>query len=671
MYELFLDDIILDAQSEKPVYRVLSKKLVDGKIELFSFRSSKKQFIDFSEIYDGIAENNFQIKRLKEENLNVPNVLKNDFSVKERYSDDELMKISLYQNILIKVKELMKSNGLSANKAIEMVIEEHRKLNKEAVYSLAKSTIYRIKKNADRGLPVLSGNLAKGNRNRKKPEYVESLVSKFINDYFIQPNSNYSLRTAINAINHELHKIYNGEQKISDKYFKSVLRGISPNYELLRLNPNERPNSGSIGTMRINVTSPLERIEMDTLHLPFYAQTEHGVVTDINIVLAIDCYLSSIVGWCIVLGKSNSTHTLKCIEMCMYPEVRQAALKRLGITADNQIYGAPRQLVWDNGPEFKTERLSKLPGIGLPTTSTESNAGSKKPFIERFNRSLKEGIEALPGTTRFNGVDGVRDPIECGDHLPSVEELEGWVVRFMFEKYPTQPLKRFTRTEEGLFYNSKDHVSYTPHERCKQIVEGKIFCLPFPVPREKWRSIEYESEVKTLSRTTGISHQGFHYKGEELASLVRRVGDKAKVTVRINPDDFRYVWVILADNESFRLSEEFLTPATPAFSFNQAKKEKPKLKAYATPESARFNDDYYEVAANPKRSAKPAKKGSRAQSKSAIQKAKEDAAIEKLAQPVPSAPGVSENLKPVDYKSDRRAGRTFAPVKITIKETAK
>lgn len=673
MYDLLNGDVIIDNESQKQIFKVISKVLYDGKIELFSSQQSSKIFFDYSEIYQNIAFNRWSIKRLNENFKQVRRKNLNDMSLVERYSTEEMEKLNFYQNILIEIESIMNKNGCSFNKALEYYLKDSNSSGLIGKLPPSKSTIYRVKVNKDKGRPLLSGNISKGNRNAKVNEKVRLLTDQFINEYFIQPHSPFDKKDAIEYINHEL-KISLGEKfKITRKYFKSRLMEICPNYKTARLLPKERPNARSIATKRIIVAAPFERVELDCISLPFRIQSPYGVVSVITLMIALECFTSSVVGWQIVLGTADSTHTLKCLNMAMNPQSRKKELNRLGIIADNGIYGAPRRVVWDNGPEFKGERLAKLPGVGIATESTQSHTGAQKPFIERFNRTLKEAIGTLPGTTRLNGKDGQRDPVALEERLMTLDELEQWVVRFMFELYPTRPLERFSRNVGGAFVDEKTNFGTTPRERCMAVLEGRTGFLPLPVPVESWRSIEFETVTKKLSKSTGITHETFHYKHKSMVQIINQFGPSVEVTVRVNPDDFRHVFVELPTGESYTFSEEYLQQDTPVMSFRQAKqlkKENAKRVPISTPEAEAFSADLHHTVMNRKASAKPqAKKSVKSESKAAIDMSRAEDAISKIADGVALPPGFSQNLNPTNYIEDRPKSMTFEPVPTVKKDS--
>ena len=196
---------------------------------------------------------------------------------------------------------------------------------------------------------------------------------------------------------------------------------------------------------RIVATFPFERVEQDAVHLPFAVITPHGPASNIYLIHAIDCCTGMVVGWYLMVGAPSESDGLKCVESILFS--KESKLKALGLCYDFDIYGTPHKLIFDNGPEARGERMTKLRCLNIDPMHCKSRHAHGKPFIERLNRSLKEALQTLPGCTRLNGKDGERDPVKLGDNLMTLEALEQWVVRWYFESWGNTVLKRHLRTD--------------------------------------------------------------------------------------------------------------------------------------------------------------------------------------------------------------------------------
>jgi len=341
---------------------------------------------------------------------------------------------------------------------------------------------------------------------------------------------------------------------------------ICPDPERARMDPEEAIAAKSIAGETIRVSAPLARVEQDAVHLPFVVRTPWGISRDVWLVHAIDCFLSYPVGWCLVIGSVSSSQALACLERVMFE--KRSLLDRFGLSDVYDLYGTPTLVVFDNGPENKGSRIARLPRLGIDTLHCKSHGAHGKPFIERMNLSLKKYLEGLPGCTRFENVDGARDPEGLGDLLPTIEQLEQDIVHFYFKHWINKPLERLT----GMVFIDEFRGN-TPAQVLKQYVEVEKNALPLSPNRNEWRAIRYEHKRIKLCPKNGITIEIFKFKGPNLKRLVNLLGN-VHVDVLWDPDDFRYVWVLIehADGvEHVQLDNSRINQSTPAYSFKQAK----------------------------------------------------------------------------------------------------
>src|SRR5690606_21177331 len=192
-----------------------------------------------------------------------------------------------------------------------------------------------------------------------------------------------------------------------------------------RMDPKQVPASKSVARTRIMVQAPFDRVEQDAVHLPFVIDTPEGPFSNVYLVHAIDCCTSMPLGRRLVIGSPAQSDGLRCIESILFS--KKTAFERLGLKPSFDVFGTPHQLVLDNGPETRGERMRKLPALGIDIKHCKARHPHEKPFIERLNRSLKEALETLPGCTRLDGKDGQRDPGRLGEGCMTAMELERWI----------------------------------------------------------------------------------------------------------------------------------------------------------------------------------------------------------------------------------------------------
>ena len=347
------------------------------------------------------------------------------------------------------IKKLMNEHGITVNQAYEMAKLESSSKDGEASEPFpSRASIYRYLAAKRHDLPILKGNQNKGNRLPRYSENVVDLVCRAANTLFLVEGSRWTLGDLTDYVNDQARE--NGwltsKQTLSQKFVLHVIytnESVDP--EIDRMDPKLVASAKSKAPNRIVVNFPFERVEQDAVHLPFVVVTPHGPASNIYLIHAIDCCTGMMVGWYLMIGSPSESDGLKCVESTLFSKEKK--FKALGLSYDFDIYGTPHQLIFDNGPETKGERMTKLTRLGIDPMHCRSRQAHGKPFIERLNRSLKEALQTLPGCTRLDGKDGQRDPVKLGDKLMTFEALEQWIVRWYFDSWGNTVLKRHLRTD--------------------------------------------------------------------------------------------------------------------------------------------------------------------------------------------------------------------------------
>ncbi|ARN18437.1 hypothetical protein [Piscinibacter gummiphilus] len=485
--------------------------------------------------------------------------------------------------MLSSLDSLRKQRQLSLNKAYITLREQLVAAQAPDLESLPSlSHVYRLWNENTKGLPVRKGNAKKGNRDPKHSDAVRKAVIDSAGLY-LKTKSTWTLAATTEYINQQLQApdwlrnnpdVKEKDRKVSKKYVQRVIReDLHADPEHARMDPQDAIAAKAVAGRTIRAEGLFERIEQDGLHLPWLVRTPYGDSTDVWLVHAIDCYTSMPVGWHLVIGAPRTTSTLACIETILFPKAPR--LEALGLNYDFDIYGTPQQIVADNGAENKSDRILKLSRIGIDFVRLKSRHPHHKPFIERLNRSLKSYLQTLPGCTRFDGKDGQRDPAALGDPVMTIEELERWIVRFYFEYWANHPLERL---EHSIFIDS-ENLGSTPLLRHRTLTEKLLRPMPLPISVDAWRSVVFDWHVLPLSRKSGITYDTFEFRGDRLPELIRKFGE-TEVTVLVDRDDFRVVYVLDADRETLiPLVNTAAVPSTPAYSFVDAKRMLEELRA--------------------------------------------------------------------------------------------
>jgi putative transposase len=545
-------------------FEVLDGHLHAGSISLFDAEKRTNVYVDYDDIRTRISDGGLVLQR-----KGMPRV-----SIVDQYDNPALHdKVRLLNDLLRRIDKIREQRGISFDAAIPLARQAYETEHSDELQVRpfpSRAGLYRAHGNQLLGLPVLKGDKNKGNSTARYSRELLDFVDEVIKDEYLVTESKWTVLKTTLFINREARRrnLHLATHDISRKFVCARINYLTADAEYDRMDPLKRVAGKSFATRRIRAAFPFARIEQDALHLPFVVRTPHGIARTVYLIIAIDVCTGYPVGWHLVIGAPREMDSLSCLEMYLTP-AKATHFARLGIAHALNIYGTPGQLVFDNGPETKGRRIVRLELLGIDVKHCKAKEAQGKPFIERFNRSLKEGLELLPGCTRFEGKDGVRDPEALGDPLLTEVELEEWVVRWMYEDWVNTPLDRL-RWDELLVESAKGK---TPLERLKYQTTEYGQPITLPPPRHKWMAALYEHTTRALSAKTGISiEHGFRYRGDAIAGLLAKYGDGAMLHVVFNPDDFREVYI---DEEGDRplipLKHEYVREDTPAWTFAEAK----------------------------------------------------------------------------------------------------
>lgn len=453
-------------------------------------------------------------------------------------------------------------------------------------------TAYRIMKMGnDELLAILPNYAARGNRTERYHPRMKEIILQVIHDLYAVVHSRFSIPKITETVNDIAwaEGILDKGKAVSRKYVRNFLvNNWSPDHEdYKRLHPSIAKSKKAIAKERIKPGAPLNRVEIDTVKLPFVYLRGHKKFEHLWLMHAIDCETSIVLGWWLMSAAPTTDDTYSCLGRAIFSKAD--LLTKMGINFTVDPYGLPMNIVFDNGPENSKPRLSGLTTLGINLQWAEVHGGHRKPFVERLNRSLKEAMETMPGCTRFQGKDGVRTTKAFSDdNLMTFEEIGHWIGRWYYECWAHTPLERFITAEHEV----DKCLGITPAQRWEKFESENV--LPLCPTREDWRRVRFMKSTGSLSARTGITFERFTFRGENLPHLIHQYGPDRKVDFFYNPHDFRTIYV--PDKETrewIELVNSEVSSNTPAYSFDVAKqRKKEKRDAHdPSPFRAQFKSD--------------------------------------------------------------------------------
>ncbi|MGB6054072.1 MAG: transposase [Burkholderiaceae bacterium] len=633
-------------------FEVLDGRVHAGALHIFDAEKRQARYVDEAGLRAEIAAGRLMLHR-----KDMPRV-----GLAAQYADPALhARVRLLHDALRRIDAIRVRGGLSFDAAIPLAREAY--VNEHAEEPVvcpfpSRATLFRAHKQQRLGLPVLKGDKNKGNATARYSKELVAFVEGVIQDQFLVTESRWTVLDLTGYINREARRrrLHVAKHAISRKFVTATIHGLTVDAEYDRMDPLNRVAGKSFAKKRIRAAFPFARIEQDALHLPFVVQTPHGVARTVYLVLAIDVCTGYPVGWHLVIGAPREMDSLLCLEMYLTP-AKATRFKELDIAHAQNIYGTPGQVIFDNGPETKGGRIVRLELLEMDVKHCKAKEAQGKPFIERLNRALKEALQRLPGCTRFEGKDGMRDPEALGDALMTNDALEKWIVRWLYEDWVNTPLDRL-RWDELLVDTVKGK---TPLERLNYLTEEMGHPITMPPPRQKWMAALFEHKRCTLSAKTGITlEHGFRYKGDAMSYLLAKYGDHAQLHVVYNPDDFRQAYVYEDDSLPLvTLTHEHVRPQTPAWTFAEAKARFDSgMDDWAVPDDkVQFQDDLDAAVIGHGKPRKGKPRGKRAENQETVRRAKDHTAIQRsidrplsLAGPFGPTPSTNPSLPKEDLQ---------------------
>lgn len=436
---------------------------------------------------------------------------------------------------------------------------------------VSERTMFRWLKDKANGHKTLLPSFShRGNRTARIDEAVTRVVLDLVETNYAKPKSRITLPAIASAAQRICRDsgLIPPKGRISVKLVRRIVTTRwNPDLDFRRLDPRIAKAAKAVAAVRIYAGCALQRVEMDTVHLPIVVRAHGKIHSNVYLMLAIDCATSMLLGWRLMLAAPTIADTLECLKCALLPKASRFA--QLGIKAVVDPYGLFIELIVDNGPENAGEELERVATLGIIYVRLPANAPYLKPFVERFNRSLKEAIEGLPGSTRFDGKDGARTDAALSEDLMTPQELERFIVRWAFESWAHHPLGRFI-TES---YHVDEHPGLTPAERWQYFERTES--LPLPPRPSDIDALCYRTIKRSLSPKTGVSLLGCRFKGPHLVRLIHEYGPDATVEVIYNPSDYRMVRVKSRDsNELLTLVNPEAPDDGPAYTFAEFRAER-------------------------------------------------------------------------------------------------
>ena len=380
-----------------------------------------------------------------------------------------------------------------------------------------------------------------GNRYQGPDEILLTVIREVVN-VCILGNDLFTLSAAwtiVEALYDERWTQLRGTEAIprhSKKKLKNFVRSM-PWSEVMKLRMDGR-TARAITRSAVHIHNTgifWECVEMDATVLNIFVRDEEGNEIGRPILyVAIDSATGYVVGLHLTIQKPSTLPLVECLRFMYFPKP-DGFDEKYGIKKRIEVFGKRILLRVDNGSEFIGQAATVLVRqLFGDTARCQPYKPEEKPYVERFNGTLKTYILTLNGATT-SSVNGKQRVPRKGETLYTLEELRGEIYRFVYDKY-------------SLLVNDRRSIkcrkAVAPLDIWKEM--KATFTEPVPVGREEFeRSLCFTRETRALG-ADGISFDGWMYHSDELASMVDTCGpgrykflqsDLDAVTIYVLPPD--------------------------------------------------------------------------------------------------------------------------------------
>jgi putative transposase len=274
-----------------------------------------------------------------------------------------------------------------------------------------------------------------------------------------------------------------------------------------------------------------EKIEVDAVHLTINILDDDRqkiIATKVILYLAIDIYTRLIVGYyCSLEDKKRqkvAEHADAVIEL-----LKRVVSRSAGSHPKMMYLGKPTVVVCDAGAAFNNEQVKNFFNqICVQLIVTETGKPWKKPFIERFNRTLRELLcSVLPQYTGNKTSHLRQKELRAAGAAISKSEFIFELESFLFEYYQNNP-------HMGL-------GGRTPTEAYNEGKSSNIALLP--LDKKVLENLWANSDARAYCKNKGIAFECGRYNSPALTDFMKSVGEQ-KVTIMFNRSNASKIGVV-------------------------------------------------------------------------------------------------------------------------------
>lgn len=364
------------------------------------------------------------------------------------------------------------------------------------------------------------------------------LAYEVIDDEYLKPNGANAHQTYIRFENR-----YNAEllgklkkKRMCKQSFYNLINMLDPAEVTLAREGKDALRRDARKSNQIIITDRLmQQVEIDAVHLNLGLLDENGnYLGTVILYLAIDVYSRYIVGYNLCYGTNVAEESSEVIELLKNISLPR---KRSGNYQSTWHYlGPPTETFGDAGVAFCSNIVIAFSALlGSSHTTTQAGSPWKKPFIERFNRTLRSQF-----ATKIPGYFGRR--------------VDGKTLDGTIEQKACVTVSKFTEYLEEYIC---DYYHQNPHkglegESPQQVVERELrYFKPRSIPDVKMiEACKGVEKTVTIQERNGIQVDRVTYRNDALKAMYDKLvmqGKSRKVKILYDKYDISKVMLIVPD----------------------------------------------------------------------------------------------------------------------------
>ncbi|WP_458734978.1 hypothetical protein [Zobellella taiwanensis] len=265
----------------------------------------------------------------------------------------------------------------------------------------------------------------------------------------------------------------------------------------------------------------MQRVELDAVQPNIeLLDAEGNLIGKPVIFLMIDCHSRAILGYSITYGKGETAQAvIECIRHSILPKTRDHYPH---LQNEWPMHGIPAEIICDAGAAMTSDSVSAfLASSGISRMTTETRQPWLKPFIERFNRTLRtQCLSYMPGYGGKRSDDFDLPATLAQQASMQPDEFERVLTQYIIDDYHQSK-------HSGL--NNR-----TPHEVWKEQVEYNPVVLPENIDSlNQFAGVVLEG---TIQAHKGLQREKIFYNSRELVRLYRQICQEKgiKNSVKVN-----------------------------------------------------------------------------------------------------------------------------------------